>query len=120
MCLLFTAYADLQFYLDGVDELPVDVQRGHAVLQHAFAHDQHQVVPLALGDQLATAEASAAGKDLIEGGFFARLIRCLIGRKAERSRATSVSQRAPAEASLLAGEEACAAVTVPRSYIYQV
>lgn len=119
MCLLFTAYADLQFYLDGVDELPVDVQRGHAVLQHAFAHDQHQVVPLALGDQLATAEASAAGKDLIEGGFFARLIRCLIGRKAERSRATSVSQ------SLLAlrkipGEEACAAVTVPRSYIYQV
>lgn len=56
-------------YLDSVDKLPVDVQRGHAVLQHAFAHDQHQVVPLALSDQLAAAETSAAGQDLIEGGF---------------------------------------------------
>lgn len=56
-------------YLDSVDKLSVDVQRGHAVLQHAFAHDQHQVVPLALSDQLAAAETSTAGQDLIEGGF---------------------------------------------------
>ena len=56
-------------YLDSVDKLPVDVKRGHAVLEHAFAHDQHQVVPLALSDQLSAAEASTAGQDLIEGGF---------------------------------------------------
>lgn len=71
-------------YLDSVDELAVDVERGHAVLQHAFAHHQHQVVPLALSDQLAAAEASAAGQDLIEGGFFARLIRCLMEAGRER------------------------------------
>lgn len=58
-------------YLDGVDQLAIDVQRGHAVLQHAFTHDQHQVVPLALSDQLAAAEAGAAGQDLVEGGFLA-------------------------------------------------
>lgn len=69
----------LKSYLDSAYELAVDVQRGHAVLQHAFAHDQHQVVPLALGDQLAAAETSTAGQDLIEGGFFTRLIRCLMG-----------------------------------------
>lgn len=71
-------------YLDGVDELSVDVECGHAVLQHAFAHHQHQVVPLALSDQLSAAEASAAGQDLVEGGFFTRLIGCFkVGKERE-------------------------------------
>lgn len=67
------------FYLDSADKLAVQVQRGHAVLQHALTHDQHQVVPLALGDQLSAAEAGAAWQDLVKGGFLAGLIRCLIG-----------------------------------------
>lgn len=73
-------------------------------------------MPLALGDQLATAESSAAGKDLVEGGFFARIIRCLMGEGREKQGATSMSQRAPAEVSTLAQgksprEEACLVVT---------
>lgn len=63
-------------HLYGADKLAVQVQRGHAVLQHALTHDQHQVVPLALSDQLSTAEAGTAGQDLIKGGFLAGLIRC--------------------------------------------
>lgn len=69
------------FYLDSVDKLAVEVQRGHAVLEHAFTHDQHQVVPLALGDQLPAAETGAARQDLVEGRFLARLIGCLIWGK---------------------------------------
>ncbi|CAG5919038.1 unnamed protein product [Menidia menidia] len=38
--------------------------------RHAFAHDQHQVVPLPFSDQLSTAETGTAGQDLIERGFF--------------------------------------------------
>lgn len=81
----------MQHYLDGADELAVDVQRGHAVLQHAFAHDQHQVVPLALGDQLPTAETSTAGQDLIEGSLLARLVRCLMGGREREGREGWVS-----------------------------
>lgn len=84
----------LELYLNSVDELAVDVKGGHAVLQHAFAHDQHQVVPLALSDQLAAAETSTAGQDLIEGSLFAGLVRCLIGGEGGGSEVVSMSQRA--------------------------
>lgn len=59
-----------QLYLDSVHKLAINVQCRHAVLQHAFTHDQHQVVPLALGDQVTAAESGTAGQDLIEGGLF--------------------------------------------------
>lgn len=85
------------WYLDGVDELPVDVERGHAVLQHAFAHDQHEVVPLALSDQISTAEASTAGQDLVEGGFFAGLIRCLTVAEREGGRRTGWCKCKPSD-----------------------
>lgn len=63
-------------HLDCVDHLAVNVEGCHAVLQHSFAHNQHQVVPLSLGDEISTAEASAAGQDLIEGGLLAEVIHC--------------------------------------------
>lgn len=91
----------LSRYLDSVDELAINVQCGHAVLQHSFAHDQHQVVPLALSNQLAAAETSAAGQDLIEGGFFTRLIGCLMGGGKEKQAAILMSQRALAEVKTL-------------------
>lgn len=87
------------WHLDGVDELAVDVQGGHAVLQHSFAHDQHQVVPLALSNQLGAAETGAAGQDLVEGGFFARFIGCSMGGREAGGKMRS--REAPADVRLL-------------------
>lgn len=63
-------FIDRQSYLDSVNQLTIEVECGHTVLQHPFAHHQHQVVPLALRNHFTAAEAGAAGQDLIEGGFF--------------------------------------------------
>lgn len=63
-------------HLDRADHLTIDVESRHAVLQHSFAHNQHQVVPLSLGDEVSTAEASTAGQDLIEGGLLTEVIHC--------------------------------------------
>lgn len=63
-------------HLDGIDELAVDVECSHAVLQHPFAHDQHQVVPLALADEVSTAETGAARQQLVERRLLAEVIRC--------------------------------------------
>lgn len=63
-------------HLDRVDQLAVDVERSHAVLQHPFAHDQHQVVPLALADEVSAAETGAARQQLVERRLLAEVIRC--------------------------------------------
>ena len=61
-------------YLDGADQLPVEVEGRGAVLQHASAHEQSQVVPLSLHYQLSTPEAGTAREDLIERGLFTEII----------------------------------------------
>lgn len=63
-------------HLDRVDQLAVDVKCSHAVLQHSFAHDQHQVVPLALADEVSAAETGAARQQLVERRLLAEVIRC--------------------------------------------
>lgn len=63
-------------HLDGVDQLAIDVEGSHAVLQHPFAHDQHQVVPLALTDEVSAAETGAARQQLVERRLLAEVIRC--------------------------------------------
>lgn len=63
-------------HLDGVDHLAVNVECRHAVLQHPFAHDQHQVVPLALADEVSAAETGAARQQLVERRLLAEVVRC--------------------------------------------
>ena len=61
-------------HLHSADKLAVDVQGCSAVLQHPFAHHQNQVMPLPLNDQFSTTEASTAWQNLIERGFFTKII----------------------------------------------
>ena len=61
-------------HLHSADKLAVDVESCSAVLQHPFAHHQNQVMPLSLNDQFSTTEASTAWQNLIERGFFTKII----------------------------------------------
>jgi len=72
-------------HLDCADHLAIDVESRHAVLQHSFTHNQHQVVPLSLGDEVSTTEASTARQDLIEGRLLTEVIHCQ-GREEMMSR----------------------------------
>ena len=73
-------------YLDSVEQLSIQVERGHAVLKHAFTHHHHQVMPLALQDLVPATDPRTAGKKLIERPLLSGLISYTERKRGERDR----------------------------------